>query len=51
MARFPLTIAAGLLICSAAPALAQTSSPDKPTWWEKYQYLAAHGPDTCTGQP
>ena len=51
MARFPLAIAAGLLICSAAPALAQTGSPDKPTWWEKYQYLAAHGPDTCTGQP
>jgi hypothetical protein len=40
-----------LLLAFGAPALAQTNSPDKPTWWEKYQYLAAHGPDTCTGQP
>jgi hypothetical protein len=28
---------------------AQTNGPDKPTWWNKYEYLAAHGPDTCSG--
>src|SRR5689334_10555630 len=25
-----------------------TDNPDKPTWWEKYQYLAKNGPMTCT---
>src|SRR5947209_10360238 len=33
----------------ATPALAQTNSPDKPTWWNKYEYLLAHGADNCTG--
>jgi hypothetical protein len=32
----------------SAPALAQSNSPDKPTWWNKYQYLAAHGPQSET---
>jgi hypothetical protein len=41
----------GALLLVAAPLLAQTNGPDKPTWWDKYQYLAAHGSDTCTGQP
>jgi hypothetical protein len=41
---------AGLLMLAlAAPVAAQTNSPDKPTWWSKYQHLAAGGPDTCTG--
>jgi hypothetical protein len=39
-----------LLLVSAGPALAQTNSSDKPTWWAKYQFLAANGPDSCTGQ-
>jgi hypothetical protein len=39
-----------ILVLAATPAFAQTNSPDKPTWWAKYQYLAANGPDTCTGQ-
>ena len=39
------------LLALAGAANAQTNSPDKPTWWEKYRYLAAHGPDTCAGQP
>ena len=30
-------------------ALAQTNNPNKPTWWDKYQYLAANGAETCTG--
>src|SRR2546427_11638831 len=34
----------------SAPASAQSNNPDKPTWWNKYEYLAAHGPDACTGQ-
>jgi hypothetical protein len=34
----------------AAPAIAQTNSPTRPTWWAKYEYLAANGADTCTGQ-
>src|SRR5215470_9261194 len=33
----------------ASSAAAQTNKPDKPTWWNKYQYLLANGPDTCTG--
>src|SRR3982750_2455183 len=41
---------AALLLASAPRGLAQSNSPDKPTWWNKYQYLAANGPDTCTGQ-
>jgi hypothetical protein len=36
-----------LVISIAATASAQTNSPNKPTWWEKYQHLAANGPDTC----
>jgi len=39
------------LMLAASPVAAQTDSSDKPTWWAKYQYLAANGPDTCTGQP
>jgi hypothetical protein len=38
------------LTLAAAPVAAQTNSPDKPTWWAKYQFLAANGPDNCTGQ-
>src|SRR5689334_5672226 len=41
---------AGALILAAAPVLAQSNSPDKPTWWAKYQSLAANGADNCTGQ-
>src|SRR5438876_7436961 len=49
--RFAAAFATTLpLILSTAPALAQSNSPDKPTWWTKYEYLAANGPDTCTGQ-
>jgi len=43
-------VLAGALVLSAAPVFAQTDTADKPTWWAKYQYLAANGPDTCTGQ-
>jgi hypothetical protein len=43
--------ASALCVTFAAPALAQTNNPNKPTWWDKYQYLAANGADTCTGQP
>ena len=51
MTRLHSTIVAVALVCAAAsPAFGQTKSSDKPTWWAKYQYLAAHGPDTCTGQ-
>src|SRR5207244_7958442 len=35
----------------AAPARAQTNNPNTPTWWSKYEYLAANGADTCSGQP
>ena len=43
-------LAAGIL-GSVASAAAQTDTADKPTWWNKYQYLAANGSDTCTGGP
>jgi hypothetical protein len=50
MASRPAVIAAAsLCVAFAAPAPAQTNDPGKPTWWEKYQYLAANGADTCTG--
>jgi hypothetical protein len=39
-----------VILGSAVNAVAQTNSQDKPTWWNKYQYLAANGPDTCTGR-
>jgi hypothetical protein len=38
-----------LLGVFASSAAAQTNNPDKPTWWNKYQYLLVNGPDTCTG--
>jgi hypothetical protein len=41
---------ATLLLAGAVPVSAQTNAPDKPTWWNKYRYLVANGPDTCTGQ-
>jgi hypothetical protein len=41
--------AGALMLALAIPAAAQTNSSDKPTWWAKYQHLAANGPDTCTG--
>ena len=50
--RLPSIVVAGaLFVALAPPAFAQTNNPKKPTWWDKYQYLAAHGADTCTGQP
>jgi len=42
LVRFLPLIAAFLLALAAA---AQTNSPKHPTWWAKYQYLAAHGFD------
>src|SRR5438067_1347026 len=50
--RFAAAVAATLplTIFITLPASAQTNSPDKPTWWNKYEYLAANGPDACTGQ-
>jgi len=41
---------AGAVILATTPAIAQTNRADKPTWWAKYQFLAANGPDNCTGQ-
>jgi hypothetical protein len=40
-----------LCLAFATTALAQTNNPNTPTWWNKYQYLAANGADTCTGDP
>ena len=47
-------IAASLTVCAlsfglVASTAAQSNNPGKPTWWAKYQFLAANGPDTCTG--
>jgi hypothetical protein len=49
--RAARAVIAAVAIASAAPAFAQTNAPDKPTWWDKYTYLAANGADTCTGLP
>ena len=43
--------ACALSAAAAAPALAQTDSADKPTWWSKYEYLLANGADSCAGLP
>jgi len=47
--RLPAAALVVALAAVAAPAGAQTNNPNRPTWWDKYQYLAANGPDTCTG--
>src|SRR3954449_6225576 len=46
-----IAVAAATVLCLAlaTTALAQSNNPNKPTWWDKYQYLAANGADTCTG--
>jgi hypothetical protein len=44
-------VAAMFCLAITAPASTATNSSDKPTWWAKYQYLVANGPDACTGQP
>ena len=50
MFRTTAVLAASVLcLALATTALAQTNNPNKPTWWDKYQYLAANGPETCTG--
>ncbi|MCU1384466.1 MAG: hypothetical protein JWL71_3163 [Acidobacteria bacterium] len=50
MFRTTAVLAAPVLcLALATTALAQTNNPTKPTWWDKYQYLAAHGAETCTG--
>src|SRR4051794_13439569 len=38
-----------LCLALATTALAQANDSNKPTWWDKYQYLAANGAETCTG--
>src|SRR4051812_20300408 len=45
-----IAVAAALSTSFAVPAMSQTSNAGKPTWWAKYEYLVANGPDTCTGQ-
>jgi len=46
-----LALAAACALSAAAPALAQTNTADKPTWWNKYEYLLANGADACSGLP
>lgn len=40
---------AGLILGVTVPISAQSNNPDKPTWWDKYQYLARFGSDPATG--
>jgi hypothetical protein len=49
--RLVPAVSACVLLAFGASASGQTNTSDKPTWWAKYEYLAANGPDTCTGQP
>ena len=42
-------IIAGLILASTWPLLAQTNGSDKPTWWDKYQWLAKFGSDPAPG--
>src|SRR5262245_56433270 len=50
LSRHAAATAIAAVLVSTVPAGAQTNSPDKPTWWAKYLYLAANGPDNCSGQ-
>ena len=52
MKPFVASLALAVIICLGAggPASGQANTTDKPTWWSKYTYLIANGPDTCTGQ-
>src|SRR5689334_10357501 len=43
-------VVAGTILGAAVNAAAQSNTSDKPTWWNKYQYLSANGPDNCTGR-
>jgi len=38
-----------LILCLASPVFAQHRSSKDPTWWDKYQFLAANGPDPGPG--
>src|SRR3954469_15864917 len=49
--RLVPAVSACVLLAFGASASGQTNTSDKPTWWAKYEYLAANGPDTCTAQP
>ena len=40
---------AGLILGFTVPISAQSNNPDKPTWWDKYQYLAKFGSDPAPG--
>jgi len=44
-----LPILASLMLGLAAAVFAQSNNPDKPTWWDKYQYLAKFGSDPAPG--
>ncbi|HKF41937.1 MAG TPA: sialidase family protein [Thermoanaerobaculia bacterium] len=44
-----LPILASLTLGLAAAVSAQSNNPDKPTWWDKYQYLAKFGSDPAPG--
>ena len=47
LAIFFLILAVALTLAVPASAGNTTNSPDKPTWWEKFQYLAQNGPQDC----
>src|SRR5579871_6508838 len=40
--KFPALLLAALMISSVA--MAQTNTPNNPTWWNKYQTLSSNGP-------
>src|SRR5512136_2343209 len=48
LAFFFLIFALVFTLVAPASAGNTTNSPDKPTWWAKYQYLAKNGPMDCT---
>src|SRR5262245_24070339 len=39
----------GFLLAVTLPAAAQSNGSDKPTWWDKYQWLAKFGSDPAPG--
>src|SRR5215831_7769381 len=39
----------GFLLAVSLPAAAESNSSDKPTWWDKYQWLAKFGSDPAPG--
>src|SRR5437588_13016512 len=49
MSSLRTTLFMGLMLVASTIALAQTNTPDNPSWWNKYQYLSTHAASPNAG--